>query len=126
MNRESERKRLVELVKSAPYGLQTLGEYFNTSYIENCIVAHLLDNGVIVPPFEIGAEVYAIINNMPFVPKDVYKCKVRWYAIGIDGIRPTVEVISDNVINGANLGVCPEDLFPTREEAEAKLQEGKQ
>jgi hypothetical protein len=81
----------------------------------------LLANGVIVPPFEIGTRVYAVITNMPFVRADVYECEVVWYALGKDGIRPTVEIKSDNIINGANLGLYLEDLFASREEAEQAL-----
>ena len=86
---------------------------------------YLLANGVIVPPCKVGDKVYVVIKNMPFVPVGVYEGKVVWYALGEDGLRPTVEVKCDIVIiNGANLGVYLEDIFPTREEAEKALKGG--
>ncbi len=57
------RERLIELIKSAPYVNGTLGDYFNKSYIDNCIVEHLLANGVIVPPCKVGDMVYFVARN---------------------------------------------------------------
>ena len=83
---------------------------------------YLLANGVIVPPVKVGDEVYVVIKNMPFVPADVYECEVAWYALGKDGLRPTVLVKSDNnIIKGASLGVYIGDIYFTREEAEKAL-----
>jgi hypothetical protein len=144
MNRESERKRLVEVISDTKdicpakvamnQGRRITCDGCKYEYSFNCRVEmtadKILADGWMRPPFEIGTDVYVVIDNMmPLVPKDVYRCKVRWYAIGIDGVIITIEVISDNIINGANLGVSPEDLFLTREEAlkalEGKEDEGK-
>lgn len=137
----TERERLIELLKE---GSTKAGEHirevtkkvlaekgrFNSSTdcdrhnIYEIEADYLLENGVVVPPFEIGAKLYAVITNMHFVPDDVYECEVVWYALGEDGIRPTVKIKSDNILNGANLGLYPEDLFLTKEEAEQALKGG--
>lgn len=65
MNREAERKRLIELL------LDHTDNAFNTSeekrFIETTTVGevadHLLDNGVIVPPCKVGDTVYRIYTN---------------------------------------------------------------
>lgn len=49
MNREAERKRLVEL----------LGDYLYSEQIAD----HLLDNGAIVPPVKVGDVVYYVSNS---------------------------------------------------------------
>ena len=114
MNREAERQRLVELVKSAPYGTGTLGEYFNKSYIENCIVQHLLDNGVIVPPVKVGDTIYYIggITN-----RIIYDVTVEEIYFG--------DAYAFNVSSGySNFTLLQSEVYFTREEAEAKLKEG--
>ena len=125
---ENDKQRLVELVEEANREAWNL---INMSCCEEKLklldkvneirADYLLANGVIVLPFGIGTRVYAVITNMPFVRADVYECEVVWYALGKDGIRPTVEIKSDNIINGANLGLYLEDLFLTQEEAEQAL-----
>lgn len=115
MTNDKQRERLVELL--IEYDTMRMMRHS----IEDC-ADHLLANGVIVPPCKVGDEVYVVIKNMPFVPADVYECEVVWYALGKDGLRPTVLVKSDdNIIKGASLGVYIEDIYFTREEAEKAL-----
>ena len=122
------KQRLVELLQEADKKVQ---EYIlendhmdwipKLNELSEVRADYLLANGVIVPPFDIGTRVYAVITNMPLVRANVYECEVVWYALGKDGIRPTVEIKSDNIINGANLGLYLEDIFASREEAEQAL-----
>lgn len=112
MNRESERKRLVELVKSAPYGSQTLGEYFNTSYIENCIVAHLLDNGIVVPPVKVGQTVYIVAQ----ISQIIVETKV----IGVWTYGDRCNIITDQGIILMN--AIGKTVFTSREDAVKALE----
>lgn len=68
MNREVERKRLVELIDSARYwGSGTSSE----------IADHLLDNSIIVPPVKVGDKVYVVSQGQGFNMRwDVYEGKV--------------------------------------------------
>lgn len=128
MTNDKQYERLVELLDAKiEYSIaadEPEDEFVSVETDE--LADYLLANGVIVPPCKIGTRVYAVIN-IPFVPTDVYEGEVKWYAVGEDGIRPTVEIKSDSgVLNGANFGLYPEDLFLSHEEAEAKLKEGVQ
>ena len=110
------KERLVELVKSAPYGSETLGEYFNTSYIENCIVQHLLENGVIVPPCKVGDKLYFLYNNNVF---DLEVEKIVQKETGL--------FLVDKQFNDwYSVDEIGKTLYLTREEAQAKLKEGVQ
>lgn len=124
---KKQKDRLVELLnKKYDHFCDQCGVNKDSHYTDN-LADYLLANNVVALPFEIGQTAYVVIRNMPFVPADVYECKVMWYALGKDGLRPTVQVKCDIVIiNGANFGVYLEDLFLTKEEAEAKLKEGVQ
>lgn len=60
----TERKRLIELLKKAPYGANaiTLSDKHKDSILGE-IADYLLENGVIVPPVKMGDIVY--IDNAP-------------------------------------------------------------
>ena len=55
----TERERLIELLKKAPYGANaiTLSDKHKDSILGE-IADYLLENGVIVPPVQVGATVY--------------------------------------------------------------------
>lgn len=138
VNREAERKRLVELVQSAPYGAGTLGEYFNKSYIENCIVQHLLDNDVFAPPVKVGQTVYVdcktwrqayLFVNYPhtFIKKKYY---IVADVVSIIKTRKQT-LVKLGTYNKATftreyerypISAIGKTVFPTREEAEKALQ----
>lgn len=124
------KERLVELVKSAPYGSETLGEYFNTSYIENCIVQHLLENGVIVPPCKVGDKVYYICENSlnwSVRPNTIYEATVTRIVITRLGTSLVLHIHNEyGVTEFSSVGDWCKTVFLTREEAEAKLKEGGQ
>lgn len=58
VNREAERKRLVELLLNVDYALDTDGRKARDS--AEFIADYLLDNGIVVPPCKVGDEVYII------------------------------------------------------------------
>ena len=64
MNREAERKRLVELVHN--FLEEELGASFVKVFL-NKLADHLLDNGIVVPPVKVGQTVYSIqgFNGKP-------------------------------------------------------------
>ena len=119
MTNDKQRERLVELLDECCK--TELGTQFYKSVLGR-IADHILTDGWMRPPCKVGDMVYVVLKNMPFVPADAYEGKVVWYALGEDGLRPTVQIKSDLVIiNGANLGVYLEDIFLTKEEAEEAL-----
>ena len=60
MNREAEKKRLVELIESYPC-MSTAEDCFMES-ISDDLASYLLDNGVVVPPCKVGDTVYKIVD----------------------------------------------------------------
>lgn len=59
MNRESERQRLVELLKKTPLCNRDFELQYSDGTIE-IFADYLLDNGVIVPPCKVGAKVFFV------------------------------------------------------------------
>ena len=120
------RDRMVELIKTAPYGSETLGEYFNTSYIENCIVEHLLANGVIVPPCKVGDAVWYVIEEEGEIIMDIVE------AVYVNQYSNTcLELKMPSYVQGMMCKKIPfecfgKTVFLTKEEAERALRgEGK-
>lgn len=125
MNRESERKRLVELIKDS------LNKHIGKSCLlaEN-IASDLLDNGIVVPLVKVGQTVYIIFE------KKIYEANIDRMSIvmhksgnGIIRIRAEFE-IEDWFYNDGRkttYGVYRDypDFYFTREEAEKAL-EGKE
>ena len=120
MNRESERKRLVGLIRC--------GVNKHESTIENYVFPiwefladHLLDNGVVVPPCKVGDKVYEI--DLP--EYGVIVCKVT-------KVLCDSKVVVVNVIDGHGKGSeyyfdfddFGKTVFTSREEAEARLKGG--
>ena len=113
------KERLVELVKSAPYGLETLGEYFNKSYIENCIVQHLLENGVIVPPCKVGDVVYSVFED-DVIEDEIILIEVTESAIYLSTCTERYMWVNGYLYSE----MLDRKLYITREQAQAKLKEG--
>ena len=82
---------------------------------------HLLENGVIVPPYKVGTRIYAVVsrtsdNKNFYIVED----EITHYRI-VDGL--TIMCLKEH------LGLPDfkwDKVFSTREEAEAKLKEGGQ
>ena len=119
MNREAERKRLVEL----------LGDYLYSEQIAD----HLLDNGVVAPPVKVGDWIWYVCQN------EVHKAKVReihyeaanygkchysfWiYAKDLKNKRQIICTPKNETIEVEGVG-CKEEISVhlTREEAEKSL-----
>ena len=113
----NERERLIELLEEE----NAFSRYITADERREMLADHLLANGVIVPPVELGSrhKIYIPVGGTTVV----YETKV--YGIGIDEDGDTVinpkeypeEVIT---INGYNLG---KTVFLSREEAEKALKE---
>lgn len=131
----TERERLIELLKKAPYGANaiTLSDKHKDSILGE-IADYLLENGVIVPPVSLGDKIYEIIS-----PKDrePYFITATVCAVHIaDGSRNSCQRKRESYI----VAECPgtkyvhkypiskfgKTVFLTREEAEKALKESEQ
>ena len=98
MNREAERKRLVEL----------LGDYLYSEQIAD----HLLDNGIIVPPVKVGQTVYIIT--------EVSKTIIEVAVIGVWQCALNIALITEvGTIHQNSIG---KTVFTSREDAEKALE----
>lgn len=110
MNREAERKRLVEL----------LGDYLYSEQIAD----HLLDNGVIVPPVKVGQTVYRIVEMSTGITSKIRA--IRRTGI-IQPCEPTIKrFIRCVTVTKNNIIDCCENygktVFTSREEAQKALE----
>ena len=121
MTNDKQRERLVELLE------ECIGEGWRTM-CEAIADNLLIEGGVIVPPCKVGQTVYKVVNDKRV--KKPYECKVVgiWYAV--DENANDVHLV--RYVNGkfdCSFSVLFKDfgktVFLTREEAEAKLKEGK-
>ena len=144
MNRESERKRLVEILKENCHCKNEDCEKCSSngicfSYRE---ADHLLDNGIIAPTVEVGQTVY--------VWNKTWRKAYSWVNYDATFIKKTHYIVADVVAiiktkkqtlvklgtyNKATftreyerypISAIGKTVFTSREDAEAKLQEGKQ
>lgn len=124
MNRESERKRLVELLK---HECDVDGRYDGEGNCPGCkyngmedcslqeLADHLLNNGIVVPPCKVGQTVYIITE----VSKTIWEGTV----IGIWQCASNTAIITEiGTIHNDSLG---KTVFLTREEAEKMLKGSK-
>ena len=124
--RESERKRLVEQISECC--AKNLNMVQLLEFEKLLIADHILDNGVVVPPCKVGDTVY-VVSRYYVGDWEVYKCKID--SITIYEKNAFISCVANDVrlgrINfGLNTGQIGETVFLSREQAEAKLQEGKQ
>jgi hypothetical protein len=77
MNREAERKRLVELVDN--FLKEELGTNLNEDILDK-FADHLLDNGVIAPPVKVGDTVYYVGDT------EIVECIVRGASFDFRGL----------------------------------------
>lgn len=106
MNRESERKMLVELIKDS------LNKHIGKSCLlaEN-IASDLLDNGIVVPPVKVGQTVYIIT--------EISKSIVVTEVIGVWQCTDTTTIITNcGTIHTDSIG---KTVFTSREDAEKAL-----
>lgn len=110
MNREAERKRLVELIRD-----NTASCYLPPVIIRG-LADHLLDNGIVVPPVKVGQTVYTIID-----------CKKRAEKLVITGVHYYSKYLSFGALSRSQKQYYFEDndigktVFTSREDAEKAL-----
>lgn len=110
----SERERLIELLEYCPIPFRrTLGDMFYKSVIKK-IADYLLDNGVIVPPVEVGQTIYRIYD------RKIYD----WWEVESIRIYADETVYfddSENIFRDEDIG---KTVFLTKEQAEKALKGG--
>ena len=111
MNREAERKRLVEL----------LGDYLYSEQIAD----HLLANGVIVPPCKVGDKVYYFSENplcLSVQPYRIYEADVvRIVTVGL-GTSLVIQIRNEyGCTEIPDVNEWGKTVFTSREEAEKAL-----
>lgn len=121
MDRELERKRLVELLK---HECDVDGRYDGEGNCPGCkyngmedcslqeLADHLLDNGIVVPPCKVGDKVWLISENGSYV----YDTDVEIVFCDRDGCY--IETIQNDVFTDDDFG---KTVFTSREEAEKML-----
>lgn len=72
-------------------------------------------------PCGVGDTVYAILDTLSF-PKGVYECEIVRFIVSRHGIAAALKAKKGS-ITYANIPVYEDDIFLTREAAEAKLRE---
>ena len=118
----TERERLIELLKKAPYGANaiTLSDKHKDSILGE-IADYLLENGVIVPPVKAGDTIYEIHER---------RKGGEWVKIISERFVHGVEIYAGGCMIarcGSTISVFLSDIgktvFLTREEAEKALKE---
>lgn len=116
-----QRKRLIELLRSAPRTDTVYGGIKLTEPVQTLqtIADHLLANGVIVPPVKVGDTVYVISQGAGFsVVWNVYKATAK--AIHLDQYGQLfIHVETDKENIGGYVEI--ERVFLTEDEAEKAL-----
>ena len=117
--RESERKRLVGLIKSIPHGINTFGDVTESLYIENVMTKHLLENKVKVLHCEAGDTLWYLDYGLP-------KCFICPEKIVVQDIVLLKNTMLIRCSGGITLRTeyFGKTVFTSREEAEAKLKGG--
>ena len=131
--RESERKRLVGLLsqfeRTCPENCTGLEKSCTQCVLEQK-ADHLLDNGVIVPPVKVGETVYYVSNSpmsLSVEANTVYEAHITRIVTTQYGTTLVIQIHNSyGCTEIPDIDEWGKTVFPTREEAEAKLQEGKQ
>ena len=124
MNRESERKRLVELTNK--HLREELGMNLHTDILEK-FADHLLDNGIVVPPCKVGDILYCINFDTRKIIERVVT-QVRYHQSKNKTEKIQVFYTSSELFNTQDLISIDElgvSIFKTKEEAEKMLKGSK-
>ena len=114
----NERDRLIELIVTAENEIFRAFPYTNSTKRIEIVADYLLENGVIVPPVQVGATVYYtdsyrhLIKPLEIFGFDCTKRICKYYCSGED--------YTPAWFNPAEIG---KTVFLTREEAEKALEE---
>ena len=117
----TERERLIEIIVTAENEVFRAFPYTNSTKRIEMVADYLLENGVIVPPVQVGATVYCtdsyrhLINPLEIFGFDCTKRICKYYCSG-DDYTPAW-------YKPAEMG---KTVFLTREEAENALKESDQ
>ncbi len=116
----SDRDRLIELLQGAK------DKYINLlDFEKNLIAKHLLENGVIVPPCNVGDVVY-VVSRYYSGDWEIYQCEIESITIYKNNtfISCVAKDIRFGKINFAlNVADISKTVFLTKEEAEKALAE---
>jgi hypothetical protein len=118
------RDRLIELIGNKPF----TSEYENYNSVEwaEHFADYLLENGVIVPPYEIGAKVYVPINSLSLpIPNAIYECEIQRYGLVAGGLVPIIKVKKGSVTYG-DIQTSLDKLYASKEKAVQALKGGVQ
>ena len=118
------KERLVELVKKA----HDEQKYLTSDKSINAIADYLLENGVIVPLCKVGDKVYYVSKN-PFClsvqANTIYEAEVVRIVTTNMETSLVIQIHNDyGCTEITNIHEWQQVVFPTREQAEAKLKEG--
>ena len=123
MNRESERKRLVELIAKSGLVLVYGGIHPDTHKCQESLADYLLDNGIVVPPVKVGQKLYLISDGL-YWEAEVIRVVIR-QGEDVDPCIVFVRLKDGNI--KAILDIYNDigkTVFTSREDAEAKLKGG--
>ena len=119
MNREAERKRLVELIEN--FFEEEIGASFVKGFLDK-FADHLLDNGVIVPPFKIGETLYDVSEYVYGIPcPEIYEMENDRMTIEKLENGDFIFIYEDAEIRHEDMGVT---IYSSREQAEQALKGG--
>lgn len=107
------RDRLIELLDKIDVKLTHTKKEHHNKYRVN----YLITNGVIVPPFRLGQEVWYV--SRPRRKENIFSAKVIYITHTDMGF-----IISVEIKNGHRFEMDVEDLYSSREEAEQALKGG--
>ena len=129
MNREAERKRLVELIKQGDKAFADKYTGKVVSHIDEIYdfnADHLLDNGVIVPPVKVGDKVYYISEhplNLSVWANTVYEATVIRIVTTHLGTTLVIQIHNDyGCTEIPDINDWGKTVFASREEAEKALE----
>lgn len=125
----TDKERLAELIEQGDkaFSDKYTGEVM--SHIDELyefIADHILADGWIRPPYEIGAKVYATIGSLSLpIPYAVYEVTIQRYVLVKGGLVPVVKLKKGAVTYG-DIHTSIDRMYDTREEAEKALKGGEQ
>ena len=107
------RDRLVELIRSVQY----LGG------LEEKLADHLIENGVVVPPCKVGAEIFGLFDNDDKQRKEIYEGKVFWYSLDENNLLWAKIRYKNGLTYWHTIDDFGKTVFLTKFEAKQKLKE---
>lgn len=110
----TDRDRLIELLS---------GKSIDNVLDVECVVDHLLANGVIVPPCKVGAEIFGIFDNDDEQRKEIYEGKILCYSLDENNLLWARMRYKNGLTYWHTIDDFGKTVFLTKEEAEAKLKE---